>query len=152
MKSFWIGFRVEVANHFVGRNFVRRFNGNGKEKTRILELNRDGKIIVKKINKMLVASGQKLEKGTETGLANFSLLTKMNSEDEASRVTQIINVLGNDRLIRERVAVFMNGRSMLDALPELTPLKNAFVKLEKIVPGFIMAAWFYAPEAVFCEK
>jgi hypothetical protein len=150
MKSFYVGFRIEVANRFIGRNFTRRFNGSGtNNKTKILELNREGKIVIEKADRMLIAHGQKVEKGMETGLSNFSLLVKQENEDQACRVIKIINVLGNDRLIRERVNVFVNGRSMLNAIPELEPLKAAFIKIERIAPGFIKSGWYYAPEAVF---
>ena len=150
MKCYYVGFRIEIANRFIGKNFTRRFNGNStNNKTKILELNREGKIVIEKIDKMLIAHGQKSERGMESGLANFSLLIKMNSEEAAQRIIKIINVLGNDRLIRERVNVFTGGHSMLNALPELEPLKQAFIKLEKIAPGFTKAGWYYAPEAIF---
>ena len=152
MKSFWIGFKVEVASRFIGKGFLCQFNESGNEQIKLLDLNRDGKIVIEKIDKMLIVHGQKTEPRFETGLANFSLLAKLKSKDEGIRIIKIINVLGNDRLIRERISAFVNGRSMLSALPELAPLKDAFIKLEEMRPGLIKTGWYYAPEASFGKK
>jgi uncharacterized protein YydD (DUF2326 family) len=81
-------------------------------------------------------------------MTNFSVMAKAgNKKSDIERVVQIINVLGNDRLIRERVLTFVDGNSMLNHIPELEHLKVAFEDLEKLMPGFIKTAWYYAPEA-----
>ena len=78
---------------------------------------------------------------------NFSVMIKI-KKDEMIRLAQIINVLGNDKLIRERVSVFVNDNSMLNAIVELSELKNAFFDIDKMLPSFIKNAWYYAPEIV----
>ena len=47
---------------------------------------------------------------------------------ELTRLVKIMNVLGNDRLIKERISAFIGGKSMLNALPQLTPIKDAILK------------------------
>jgi len=146
-KPLYIGFRVEVANRFLtSRNLVKKYNSK-HDKTQIFDLHKDGKITVEKEGTMLIARGATPEKGS-TGLVNFSMMAKAGDKREnIERIIQIVNVLGNDRLIRERVLTFVNGRSMLNAIPELSELKNAFIELDSIMPGFIKAGWYYAPEA-----
>jgi len=70
------------------------------------------------------------------------------SLEEVERIIKIINVLGNDRLIREKVDLFSDGKSMLNNIKELKLLSQAFDNLDELLPGFIKTDWFYAPEAI----
>jgi uncharacterized protein YydD (DUF2326 family) len=148
-KSLYVGFRVEVAGRIVvARNLIKRYNSKHK-KTQLFDLNKDGVITVEKKQNMVIARGNKLDKDrSSSGMTNFSVMAKAgNKKSDIERVVQIINVLGNDRLIRERVLTFVDGNSMLNHIPELEHLKVAFEDLEKLMPGFIKTAWYYAPEA-----
>ena len=149
-KPLYIGFRVEISNRFCTlQNLVKKYNSS-HQKTQIFDLHKDGKITVEKKGAMLIARGATLDKGKPSmGLVNFSIMAKVSDNPEdIERLIQIVNVLGNDRLIRERVATFMGGRSMLNAIPELDELKNAITDLESVMPGFVKAGWYYAPEAI----
>lgn len=143
----YVGFRIEVTNRYIVRNFIRRFNGTQKA-LQVADLHRDGKISIEKTENMLIARGIKAEK-SDSGLANFAAMVKVSDYDELERIVKIINVLGNDRLIRERVYSFIGGKSVLNAIPQLAPMKDAFIKIERLAPGFIKAGWYYAPEAIF---
>jgi len=147
-KPLYLGVRVEIANRFAVKDLADTFNADHDD-TQIFDLHKDGKITVEKKDSMLIARGAKNDKPNNSGLVNFSLMAEVNKDEELRRVVQIVNVLGNDRLIRERVNVFVNGKSLLNAIPELDQLKNAFVSLESMMPGFIKAGWYYAPEAIF---
>jgi hypothetical protein len=147
MTDFFIGFRVEVGNRLVVKNLLRRINSQ-HGKTQAYDLHRDGKIVIEKTKDMLVAHGEKANKGLEKGLANFAVITQIKDEDQMFRIVRIVNVLGNDRLIRERVHQFVNGKSSLSSLPELEPIKEMFIRIERIIPGFIKSGWYYAPEAI----
>jgi len=146
-NGLYVGFRVEVTNKYIVRNFIRRFN-SGQKTLQVSDLYKDGKIAIEKTDHMLIARGQKIDK-SDTGLANFAALVEVGDYNELERLVKIINVLGNDRLIRERVYSFIGGKSILNAIPQLAPLKDAFVKIERLAPGFIKAGWYYAPEAIF---
>lgn len=147
-KPLYLGVRIELANRFLTvKNLEARFN-SAHDATQIFDLHRDGKITVEKKDAMLIARGVKNEKGP-TGLVNFSVMAEVAKNEEVKRVVQIVNVLGNDRLIRERVTVFVSGNSLLNAIPEMNVLRDAFINLDSILPGFIKAGWYYAPEARF---
>jgi len=85
-------------------------------------------------------------------MTNFALVIPSESETIAERIAQIINVLGNNRLIRERVKTFVDGQSNLNNLPELQDLNNAFTRLENYIHGFITAGWYYAPEIIYVDN
>lgn len=147
-KPLYLGVRVEIANRFLPRkNLIKQYNKTHTS-TQLFDLYQDGKITVEKNCSMLIARGAKNDKGKSSGLVNFSVMAEINKMEEARRVIQIVNVLGNDRLIREKVSVFVSGRSILNALPELAELKLAFKDLDSIMPGFIKSGWYYAPEAI----
>ena len=144
----YLGFRIEIVNSLLVRNMVKRLNSKVKASAQIFELVREGKITVERRNDMLIAHGTKSDH--KTGVANFSLMSEVSEgDDELSRLVQIMNVLGNDRLIKERVSALISGKSLLNALPQLIPIKNSIVKIEEVIPGFIRSAWYYAPEAIF---
>lgn len=145
--TLYLGVRVEIANRFFNAKEIKQYNRRNKN-TKVLDIHDSGKITVEKTDSMLIARGEKNDKH-DTGMVNFSVMGKMSSDEkEVMRVVQIINVLGNDRLIRERVNTFVEGRSVLSAIPELHALNQAFSNLEKMMPGFTKAGWYYAPEAI----
>ena len=148
-NPFYIGFRVEVANRFLTvKNLVKKYNSK-HNKTQVFDLHKDGKITVEKDGHLLIARGAKNDKNP-SGLVNFSVMTETGTQKkDIERIVEIVNVLGNDRLIRERVNTFMQNKSLLNAIPELKELQDAFIELETLMPGFIKAAWYYAPEAKF---
>ena len=146
-RPLYLGVRVEVAKRFfVVKDLIKQYNKT-HQTTQLFDLYRDGKITVEKKDSMLVARGAVNDKGS--GLVNFSVMTEAKKTEDLKRVVQIINVLGNDRLIREKVSLFVSGHSLLNAIPELTELKDAFIEIDSMIPGFINAGWYYAPEAMF---
>lgn len=150
MSNVYLGVRVELANRFYTvKNLSARYNRKYKT-TRVFDVRENGKIAVEKRKSMLIARGDtQVKEKPETGLVNFSVGVDMNSKTkDADRIVQIINVLGNDRLIKERVLTFIEGKSMLNSIPELKMLTEAFKNLEDLMPGFIKAGWYYAPETI----
>lgn len=147
-ETLYLGVRAEVAKRFVPSTDVVEQYNNSHANTKIFDLHHNGKITADKSNSVVIAHGEKYQKGT-TGLVNFAVMTDISSQKDIVRVVQIINVLGNDRLIREKVSLFAQGKSLLNSIPELRPIKDAFVNIEKIMPGFIKSGWYYAPEAMF---
>lgn len=146
-KPLYLGVRVEVANRFVVATLEKDYN-KAHNKTKIFDLCEEGKITAEKKDSMLIAHGTS-DKNITTGLVNFSVMTELNTDKEIKRIVQIINVLGNDRLIREKVSLFVNGKSILNAIPELKGIRDAFISIESIMPGFVKSGWYYAPEAKF---
>lgn len=147
-KLLYLGMRVEIANRFAVKDLEKKYNSIYKD-TKIFDLCKNGRITVEKKGVMLIARGIKNEKLPSSGLTNFSVMRKIDRNEEVKRVVQIINVLGNDRLIRERVSLFVNGKSLLNAIPELGILRTAFLDIDSMIPGFVRTGWYYAPEAFF---
>jgi len=145
-KTLYLGVRVEVASRFFSAEKVKQYNKKHR-KTRVLDVHKGGRITVEKTDKMLIARGAKDERG-DTGLVNFSVMAKVKDLEQITRVVKIVNVLGNDKLIRERVKTFVDGRSILSAIPELYKITPVFESLDIMMPGLVMASWYYAPEAI----
>lgn len=140
----YIGFRVEISKKaLVIKDLDKKYNSS--HLTKIFDLHYDGRITIEKRKDILLVKGVKLDKSAN-GMSNFAVMTKVKSKSEAERLAKIMNVLGNDRLIRERVGLFVNQKSVLNSIPELDPLRDAFLDLESLLPGFSKLAWYYCPE------
>ena len=148
----YIGFRVELATRIITdpATLAERYNATGS--ARIFDLYPDGRITAEKRDGMIIARGaEETRKRTQNtgGMVNFSLMVPI--ENDLTRVVQIVNILGNNRLIRERIKTFTDGRSTLNQIPELHMMKNAFERAEEHCPGIIVGGWYYAPEALWEE-
>lgn len=66
--------------------------------------------------------------------------------NECIRNIKIINVLTNDKIKKEKVKDFFDGKSILQNLNAFNDLEKAFSKLEKLIPDFIECAFMYVPE------
>ena len=153
MSIVYIGFRAELPSRRVKsdlEDILKQYNSAGD--SRILDFRIDGKITVERKDSMLIARGTDDPINKKQGMTNFALVVPSESKTEAERVVQIINVLGNDRLIRERVKTFIDGESALNDLPELHGMIKAFKDLDHYIRGFVIAGWYYAPEVIFNDN
>jgi len=141
MAKSYLGVRVEINNKFVLDTKTLK---KSCSKAKIDDVIEDARITVEKKNDMLIARGK--EDKLKGGMINFSLMAHV-SKQEAERVVKIVNVLGNDRLIKEKVSTLCSGESVLNDIPELQNIKQAFYEIDDQLPGFINNAWYYAPEA-----
>ena len=150
MSNAYIGFRVELASRIVKSDLskiIKQYNINNN--TQLFDPYDNGKITVERIKTMLIARGDKDKFIKNNGsMVNFSVMTPI-PRKELERVVQIVNVLGNNKLIRERVKIFVDRKSTLNQIPEFTSIIDAFNKIESYIPGFILSGWYYAPEAKF---
>ena len=117
----YLGVRAEITDEMLVKNLRTVFNFN-HEVVKIFDVCEGGKIAVKRDKIILTARGIKNGKHS-TGLTNFSIMLKCK---KFQRCAQIINILGNDRLIREKVSTFVDGKSLLNSMPELETLREAF--------------------------
>lgn len=148
-KTLYLGVRVEIASRFYTMRSLAALYNRRHDETKVLDVCKNGRITIHKNNGMLIAHGEKNEKG-DNGLVNFAVVSVIDGQKErdVKRIVQIVNVLGNDRLIRERVKTFVDGKSMLSKIPEMQCLSSAFKDIEKLMPGIISSGWYYAPEAL----
>lgn len=65
---------------------------------------------------------------------------------EALRTARIVNVLSNDKVKRERIHDFLQGKSVLKHLPQFERLIGTFIEFDRLVPRFITTAAMYVPE------
>ena len=149
MSIVYVGVRAELPGSIIKKdynNLLDEYNSSGDY--RIFDIQVDGRITMERINNMLTARGADGNKKKQ-GMINFALMIPAESKESAERVVQIVNVLGNNKLIRERVLTFVDGSSALCDLPELCELRDAFTSLNDLVSGFVMGGWYYAPEVIF---
>jgi len=144
-KVYYVGFRIEVAKRIITMDdIVLTYNKNHSD-TQLFDFHKEGRILIKKTKELLLAHGEDVNYPTD--VSNFAVMIAINRKKEAERLIKIINVLGNDRLLKERVKTFINGKSTLNNIDELVLLKQALKDLDKIIPGLIRIGFYYAPDA-----
>jgi hypothetical protein len=147
MSSIFVGVRIEISNR---SNKIKDINTryfDTYKTNSITDYHENGKVTIERKDGMLIAHGKEEDK-FNTGLINFSVMNELEGEqEELQRLIKIVNVLGNDRLIKEKVSVFVEGKSMLNNIKEFGGLVQLFKNINKLAPGFIDGAWYYAPEA-----
>ncbi len=149
IMSLYVGVRIEISNRTLKIKDLADTYNNTNSMAKIFDVHDNGRIAVEKSKDMLIARG-KQEDRVHTGLINFSLMLPIETtEKEIERIVKIVNVLGNDRLIRERVKTFVLGQSALNKMPEFAGLTNVFKNMNSFIPNFTAIAWYYAPEVKF---
>lgn len=145
----YVGVRIEISNRTLKiRNLADKYNSTSTT-AKIFDIHENGRITVEKSKEMIIARGKQEDK-VPTGMINFSvMLPIVSTNPELERIVKIVNVLGNDRLIREKVKTFVMGQSALNKMPEFAGLVPAFQSINKLIPGFIEVGWYYAPEVKF---
>jgi uncharacterized FAD-dependent dehydrogenase len=142
-RNFCVGLRIEVPNKFVHNKDLLKVYGKDHS-IYLVDLCHGGKVVAKKADDLLLAKND----GSGTSVSNFSVLVNFGDDlEEVRRIIKIMNVLGDDKLFKERVQTFVTGKSLLNAIPELLILKQALTKLEQFIPRFCEIAWFSAPDA-----
>lgn len=149
MTNAYIGLRVEVVSRVVKIDLAKMVEQyNSSNESRIFDFYTNGKITVERDGNMLIARGEKNITNQKGGMINFSVMVPL-EQKEVNRIVQIVNVLGNGRLIKERINTFIEGNSTLNHLPELDGLIVAIKEINSYIPGLVRGGWYYAPEAKF---
>jgi hypothetical protein len=96
-----------------------------------------------------IISAQNRNTDTKSGKINFFIKINDCTLQDAIRNIQIINVLANDKLKIERVADYMEGKSILQHLDIFNILHDIFRYMDSIIPSFIRRGLMYIPEIRF---
>ena len=142
-RNFCVGLRLEVPNKFlVGVDLAKIYKKS--DNIRLVGFCRGGKVVAKKVKELILAKSD----GEGGSVSSFSILINFRNDlDRVKRVISIINVLGDNKLFKEKVRTFVDGRSILNSIPELAELKRAFGILGAAMPKLIDLAWYSAPDA-----
>jgi hypothetical protein len=142
-RNFCVGVRIEIPNKFLGNIDIMSVYKKNKSIC-IHDYCHGGNIVPRHVKDLLLAKND----GADGLSSNFSILINFGNDlMKVERVAKIMNILGDDRLFKEKVKTFVIGKSVLNAIPELAGLKQAFLMLETLIPKFTEVAWLSAPDA-----
>lgn len=65
--------------------------------------------------------------------------------EQTDRIGKLTFVLTNDRIIKERVAHIISGKSKISIIPEYNWLKNTIEEIAVVVPELLSKAYFHVP-------
>ncbi len=85
----------------------------------------------------------------ESDKVSFDLLKTNSYPDngyqQTERLAKLSFILGNDRVMKEKLLTFMSKKSKLSVLPEFEPFLAELEQLNEAIPELINRASFYAP-------
>lgn len=147
MQDFLFTIKIEVPHEIlIKRNLkdIKILFNSDVQRAKMLHLKYNGKIIAERFGNLIMANGIDIK--TNTGWANFSAsLRKKITYKELERLISIVNVLGNDKIIKEKISTFLANKSQLCLLPELIDYYDSFTYLNKLLPGFASNSFYYMP-------
>jgi len=146
-KKYYIGIRIELPKRLLIKNLARIYNKCYNEESKIFEVCYDNsKVIANRIKDDMILTKSVLD--VKSNNASFSILLNLNSDfKNAERIVKIINVLGDNKIIKEKVKNFIDKKSVLNLIPELEKIYEIFQNINKLMPRFIDCAWMNAPDA-----
>jgi hypothetical protein len=141
--NYCVGLRIEIPNKLlVGKDLVKFYKK--QPGVCLMDLCKGGKVIARRVGDLILAKND----GEGGSVSSFSLMINMNEDLEGvKRLARILNILGDDKLFKERVNTFVTGKSVLSALPEFVVLKQALISLDQLIPRFTDLTWFSGPDA-----
>jgi hypothetical protein len=141
----FVGVRIELPTKLLNNKDLGKLYKKDHKQKLTFDVTCEQKIVPRRIDDLILA-----RPGNEkqANWSSFPLFASFDNLDAALRIIRILNVLGDDKLIRESVKSFMEDHSTLSNLTELTSLKTIFGNLNTIIPHFTELAWFSAPDAL----
>lgn len=101
---------------------------------------------------MAISAFRSNENRWKSDKVSFSLIGDINfanqGVEQTDRLAKLTFVLTNDRIIKERVALILNGKSKISVIPEYEWLIAAINDLSLIVPEISTKAYFHVPTIV----
>ena len=108
-----------------------------------------GTVIPEDHSDLVISSFRSNEDRWKTDKVSFSLtkdvLIKESGFEETDRIGKLSFVLYNDRVSREKIKLFMSGKSPLNLLPEFDWLADTINRLDKIIPDISNKGYFHVP-------
>lgn len=143
------GIRVEVNS-----NIMKDFNKSNctisNKQMEIGPLSWYGTIIPEDHLDTAIAAFRSNENRWKTDKVSFSLIGNIdcpnNGFEQTDRLAKLTFILTNDRISKEKVSTFLNGRSKISIMPEYNWLHGAIKELSGVIDELQNKAYFHVPE------
>lgn len=109
----------------------------------------EGTVIPEDHLDMAITSYRSNEQRWKSDKVSFNLLAEQHIEnfgwEQTDRIGKLTFILGNDRMLKERISLLMDGKSKISIMKEYNFLKKELEELDNIVPDIMERGYFYAP-------
>lgn len=140
-----IGFKIEIEKNIKKSDFNKIKKAYGESGLiQAADFEKGMRVVPKQVKDMIIVD---TAPNKYDDITLFSILAPIKKKYELKRLVKIINVLGNDRVIKERISTFTRKQSMLNNLPELECLLDAMLRLDNFIPGIVNLGYYYSPVA-----
>ncbi len=142
------GIRVEMPE-----DYMKDFNKSNcsllKESLDIGPLSWNGTVIPEDHIDMAICSFRSNETRWNSDKVSFNMLGRKyffeNGWQQVDRIGKLTFILGNDRMMKERISLIMNKKSKISVIPEYNWLIEELKELENVMPGLLEKGSFYVP-------
>jgi len=143
-----IGFRIEMpANNL--KDFNESHFSAYRDDLTIDKISWYGTVIPEDHYYFTTSEFRSNEKRWHSKNVSFSLIGNIlvngNGVDEADRLAKLTFLLTNDRVNKEKVSAFMNGKSKISVIKEYNWFKPKLEELQSAIPGLIDKSFFHVP-------
>jgi uncharacterized FAD-dependent dehydrogenase len=118
-------------------------------KVEIGPFNWNGTVIPEDHIDLAISSFRSNENRWKTDKVSFQMISKITMPNEGyqqtDRIGQLTFILTNERILKERVSLFLNDRSKISSIPEYQLIKQDIRDLGKVIPDVLTKAYFHAP-------
>jgi uncharacterized FAD-dependent dehydrogenase len=143
------GLRIEMS-----ASNLKEFNKSNlalrkEDRVEIGPFNWNGTVIPEDHIDLAISSFRSNENRWKTDKVSFQIISKIAMPNagyqQTDRIGQLTFILTNERILKERVSLFLNDRSKISSIPEYQLIKQDIRDLGNVIPDILTKAYFHAP-------
>ncbi len=145
------GFKVEIAASHM-KDFNKSNCTLNKDEIEIGPLNWFGTVVPEDHLDVAISAFRSNENRWKSDKVSFNLIGSRhfpnNGFEQTDRLSKLTFILANDRIIREKVSLFLSGKSKISIIPEYDWLKNAINDFSSLIPEITTKGYFHVPTII----
>lgn len=143
------GLRIEMP-----ASNLKEFNKSNltlqkEDRVEIGPFNWNGTVIPEDHIDLAISSFRSNENRWKTDKVSFQIISKIQMPNagyqQTDRIGQLTFILTNERILKERVSLFLNDRSKISSIPEYQLIKQDIRDLGNVIPDILTKAYFHVP-------
>ncbi len=148
------GIRFEISGQYM-KEWNRSHCSFENDDLYISPLGWNGEVLPSDHQDLVTSSFSSNEERRRSEKVSFDLLGKIKVEEgqgvyQTARMANLVYLLFNDRVSKEKVKVFLSKTSQLNLIPEYNWLKGALETMNEIIPTLIQRGYYWVP-AISCK-
>lgn len=145
------GVCIEMPSNML-KDFNRSTCSLVKDDLEIGPLSWNGTIIPEDHTNMAIAAFRSNENRWKTDKASFYFIRNIYCEnkgvEETTRLAELTHVLSDDRILKEKISMLINGKSKMSIIPDYEWIEKYIKDFSSIIPDILTKAHFHVPAII----